>query len=179
MTPCIWSLLSVKELRFINASGFSQHLKGLSLLQLIHPDEALMAKRDLSRFAHSHLSSGSVTRCRLKDYTSHDFSLKSNVYIIVDIIMYVATGDTVLAFLHYPDEETSSTMFKNSCGGHNNRHNMNSNNRFCALTLKESLIEQEENSTLHYCRRAHLCLPLNHHSNTKMNAIRRINFYTF
>ncbi|OAC97681.1 GATA-type zinc finger transcription factor [Mucor lusitanicus CBS 277.49] len=103
MTPCIWSLLSVRELEFINASGFSHHLKGLSLFQLIHPDELLMAQRDLFRFTHSHLLSGSVTRCRLRDYTSHDFSTKSNAYIIVDIIMYVATGDTVLAFLHYPE----------------------------------------------------------------------------
>ncbi|GAN05162.1 conserved hypothetical protein [Mucor ambiguus] len=144
MTPCIWSLLSVKELEFINASGFSQHLNGLSLFQLIHPDEVLMAKRDLFRFTKSHFLGGSVTRCRLKDYTSHDFSLISNVYIIVDIIMYVATGDTVLAFLHYSDEETPSNMFKNSCGDHINRHYMSSNNRFCALTLKEALIEQDK-----------------------------------
>ncbi|CAO0793226.1 unnamed protein product [Mucor circinelloides] len=84
-----------------------------------------------------------LDRCRLKDYTSHHFSLKSNVYIVVDIIMYVATSDTVLAFFHFPDEVTSSIMLKNSCGDHK-RRNMDSNNRFCALTLKESLIEQDK-----------------------------------
>jgi len=76
--------------------------------------------------------------------------------------MYVATSDTVLAFFHFPgewfvcrinkitswltsvqDEVTSSIMLKNSCGDHK-RRNMDSNNRFCALTLKESLIEQDK-----------------------------------
>lgn len=36
-------------------------------------------------------------------------------------------------------------LLKNSCGDSNNRHSIHhSNNRFCALTLKESLIEQEQ-----------------------------------
>lgn len=61
MTSCIWALLSVNRLEFIHASAYD-NLKGRSLFDLIHPDEVLLAKRDLCKFMDSELLGGSVTR---------------------------------------------------------------------------------------------------------------------
>ncbi|CEP17283.1 hypothetical protein [Parasitella parasitica] len=107
-----------------------------------------MARRDLVKYTNSKFLGGSVTRCRLKDYTAHDFSIQSNQYRVMDIIMYVATADSVLVFLHYPailTKESSSKSYLNLCGDNAyNSDNISSNNTFCALTLKEGLIEQEK-----------------------------------
>lgn len=61
MNTCIWALLSIKDLEFIHASLYDK-LKGRSLFELIHPDEVLLAKRDLYKFMDSELLGGSVTR---------------------------------------------------------------------------------------------------------------------
>jgi isopropylmalate/homocitrate/citramalate synthase len=61
---CIWAILSIGELGFVNTSSIydSQLLKGRSLYQLIHPEEVALAKRDLSIFMNSNMIGGSVTR---------------------------------------------------------------------------------------------------------------------
>lgn len=61
MNTCIWTLLSIKDLEFIHTSSYDK-LKGHSLFDLIHPDEVLLAKRDLFKFMESELLGGSVTR---------------------------------------------------------------------------------------------------------------------
>jgi hypothetical protein len=58
---CIWGLLSMKELEFIHVSSFKK-LKGHSLFQFIHPDEVLLAERDLFKFIKSNKFGGSITR---------------------------------------------------------------------------------------------------------------------
>lgn len=63
MDTCFWALLSVNELEFIHASClFTKKLKGVSLFDLIHPNEVSLAKRDLYKFMNSNLLGGSVTR---------------------------------------------------------------------------------------------------------------------
>ncbi|KAI8069743.1 uncharacterized protein B0P05DRAFT_550659 [Gilbertella persicaria] len=96
---CFWALLST-ELEFIYTSYYS--LDRHSLWDFIHPEEVLLAKRDLVRFIQTNQSNGSVTRCRLKDYTNNS----SLDWIVVDMTMYVATQDLVLAFFH-PIQEVS------------------------------------------------------------------------
>ncbi|KAI7895736.1 uncharacterized protein EV154DRAFT_494767 [Mucor mucedo] len=110
MTSCIWALLSVNCLEFIHASAYD-NLKGRSLFDLIHPDEVLLAKRDLCKFMDSELLGGSVTRCRLRDYSNNNFIIATPSWIVVDIIMYVATENLVLAFFHRQQDVSA-------CGDH-------------------------------------------------------------
>ncbi|KAI8364053.1 hypothetical protein BD560DRAFT_403448 [Blakeslea trispora] len=101
---CVWALLSVGPLNFIYASHYQEKLHGLSLWDFMHPEEISFAKRDLSSFISSNKLSGSVTRCRLRDFTTN-----SNLYspwLVTDIVMYVATKDLVLVFLHPIDQDT-------------------------------------------------------------------------
>lgn len=93
----MWAILTKDELRFIYNS-FNMKLKGISLFDLIHPEEIYLAKKDLCQFMKSKLLAGSVTKCRLKDYAQRHIHYAS--WIVVDIIMYVATEDLVLAFFH-------------------------------------------------------------------------------
>jgi hypothetical protein len=60
-STCFWALLSVKDLEFIHTSTLNK-LKGVSLFDLFHPNEVLLAKRDLYKFIDSNLLGGSVTR---------------------------------------------------------------------------------------------------------------------
>ncbi|GAA5808059.1 hypothetical protein MFLAVUS_001441 [Mucor flavus] len=99
MGHCIWSFLSIKNLEFVFTSSYDK-LKGHSLFELIHPDEVSLAQRDLYKFMDSNLLGGSVTRCRLIDYSNNNFITATPSYIVVDIIMYVATDNLVLAFFH-------------------------------------------------------------------------------
>lgn len=61
MSHCIWGFLSAKDLEFVYTSSYDR-LRGYSLFELIHPDEVLLAKRDLYKFMDSSLLGGSVTR---------------------------------------------------------------------------------------------------------------------
>ncbi|KAI9265993.1 hypothetical protein BY458DRAFT_512770 [Sporodiniella umbellata] len=97
MDACMWAILTKDELRFIYNS-LNAKLKGISLFDLIHPEENYLAKKDLCQFIKSKLLAGSVTKCRVKDYTQKHIHYAS--WIVVDIIMYVATEDLVLAFFH-------------------------------------------------------------------------------
>ncbi|CAO3617063.1 unnamed protein product [Mucor hiemalis] len=99
MNTCFWALLSVGDLQFINTSSYDK-LKGQSLFDIIHPDEVALAKRDLYKFMDSNILGGSVTRCRVDDYSNNNNYIKTSSWIVVDIIMYVATENLVLAFFH-------------------------------------------------------------------------------
>ncbi|GAA5799152.1 hypothetical protein HPULCUR_004562 [Helicostylum pulchrum] len=103
MGHCIWSFLSIKDLEFVFTSSYDK-LKGHSLFELIHPDEVSLAQRDLYKFMDSNLLGGSVTRCRLIDYSNNNFITATPSYIVVDIVMYVATDNLVLAFFHRQQE---------------------------------------------------------------------------
>ncbi|KAI9359793.1 hypothetical protein BD770DRAFT_409495 [Pilaira anomala] len=111
MSHCIWGFLSAKDLEFVYTSSYDK-LRGYSLFELIHPDEVLLAKRDLYKFMDSSLLGGSVTRCRLIDYSNNTFITSTPNYIVVDIIMYVATENLVLAFFHRQQDVSV-------CGDHN------------------------------------------------------------
>ncbi|KAI9262577.1 hypothetical protein EDC94DRAFT_608529 [Helicostylum pulchrum] len=111
MGHCIWSFLSIKDLEFVFTSSYDK-LKGHSLFELIHPDEVSLAQRDLYKFMDSNLLGGSVTRCRLIDYSNNNFITATPSYIVVDIVMYVATDNLVLAFFHRQQDVSV-------CGDHN------------------------------------------------------------
>lgn len=115
MNTCFWALLSVGNLQFISTSSYDK-LRGQSLFDIIHPDEVSLAKRDLYKFMDSNILGGSVTRCRVEDYSSNSQNNnsynKTSSWIVVDIIMYVATENLVLAFFHRQYQNRSV------CGDH-------------------------------------------------------------
>ncbi|KAG2232212.1 hypothetical protein INT48_003902 [Thamnidium elegans] len=111
MGHCIWAFLSIKNLEFVFTSSHDK-LGGHSLFELIHPDEVSLAQRDLYKFMDSNLLGGSVTRCRLIDYSNNNFITATPSYIVVDIIMYVATDNLVLAFFHRQQENLLSPIHK-------------------------------------------------------------------
>jgi hypothetical protein len=57
----MWAILTNDELKFIYNS-FNMKLKGISLFDLIHPEEMDLAKKDLYQFMRSKLLAGSVTK---------------------------------------------------------------------------------------------------------------------
>lgn len=61
MNACMWAILSHHKLKFIYNS-FDMKLNGISLFDLIHPEEITLAKKDLYQFIKSKLLAGSVTR---------------------------------------------------------------------------------------------------------------------
>lgn len=62
MSHCIWGLLSVRQLEFVHVSGYTRKLKGQSLYQLIHQEELLLARRDITKFITENKFGGSITR---------------------------------------------------------------------------------------------------------------------
>ncbi|ORE14985.1 hypothetical protein BCV71DRAFT_293216 [Rhizopus microsporus] len=123
MNACMWAILSHHKLKFIYNS-FDIKLNGISLFDLIHPEEITLAKKDLCQFIKSKLLAGSVTRCRLKDYVNNYCS-----WIIVDIIMYVATDDLALAFFHQEKDSICGTA--------------------CSTTQRDCLMQAFENHPHH------------------------------
>lgn len=62
-TPCAWTLFSKKDLLLISSNRKDIEIAyGQSLYDYIHPDEVLLAKRDLDKFFNNSLLGGSVTR---------------------------------------------------------------------------------------------------------------------
>ncbi|OBZ91261.1 hypothetical protein A0J61_00667 [Choanephora cucurbitarum] len=104
MSSCVWALLSIGPLNFVYASHYQERLHGHSLWDYIHPEEISLAKRDLSNFINSNKLGGSVTRCRLRDFTTHTTLYPT--WLIMDVVMYVATKDLVLVFLHPTNQST-------------------------------------------------------------------------
>ncbi|KAL0073801.1 hypothetical protein J3Q64DRAFT_1685388, partial [Phycomyces blakesleeanus] len=103
---CFWSLLSITNLSFVYASPslspqFQNHdqLIGHSLLDLIHPEEVTLARRDLYRFIDSNTLAGSVTRCRIQEPFKNSTE-QQYCWPVVDIVMYVVTDKLALAFFH-------------------------------------------------------------------------------
>ncbi|GAN02609.1 hypothetical protein MAM1_0025c02053 [Mucor ambiguus] len=123
-SSCFWSLLSLDSLEFVhipssirkikiatenNQTTIQDVLMHRSLFEFMHPSEIGMAKNDLSSFLKLKTLAGSVTRCRLlslKSMACHVLSKNSSQssdyqdWHIIDLVIYTATDDTVLAFFH-------------------------------------------------------------------------------
>ncbi|GAA5811743.1 hypothetical protein MFLAVUS_005186 [Mucor flavus] len=127
-----------------------------SLYEFIHPNEIELAKHDLSSFLKVKTLAGSVTRvhlCRLQsfdhiveslsslqkyssdtqssyfksDNTTSNTTQKNDIWKIIDLVIYTATDDTVLAFFHntdfepyYRDNERIGPSHLGCCRGRNN-----------------------------------------------------------
>ncbi|CAO3653346.1 unnamed protein product [Mucor fragilis] len=126
-SSCFWSLLSLNSLEFVYIPSSIRKIKiatendqttiqdvllHRSLFEFMHPSEIGMAKNDLSSFLKLKTLAGSVTRCRLlslKSMACHVLSKKSSLpsdpqdWHIIDLVIYTATDDTVLAFFHNTD----------------------------------------------------------------------------
>ncbi|KAI8647276.1 hypothetical protein BD408DRAFT_439446 [Parasitella parasitica] len=126
-SSCFWSLLSLDKLEFkyvplsvgnikISAENNQITIQDVllhrSVFEFMHPSEIKMAKQDLSSFLKLKTLAGSVTRCRLLSFKSiahhalsKDPSLSSSYqdWNIIDLVIYTATDDTVLAFFHNTD----------------------------------------------------------------------------
>ncbi|KAI8332505.1 hypothetical protein BC941DRAFT_516963 [Chlamydoabsidia padenii] len=116
MSSCFWSLLSLPDYAFlylptsIMNTTVDHHpiktlLLGKSLIDLIHPDERNLAKQDFNKFTHITSLAGAVTRCRLRKLdciAKYDLSEQTSDldWIIVDVIMYTASENIILAFFH-------------------------------------------------------------------------------
>ncbi|KAI8990820.1 hypothetical protein BDF20DRAFT_996821 [Mycotypha africana] len=152
MSRCIWALLSSNNFEFMTTSHYNK-LQRISLFQLIHPDETALAKQDFTRFLEFNALGGSVTRCRLRDYSRPNFMLSSMTdaeeWIVVDLVMYIATSDLVLAFFHPVHRNNVQDHSAVSiCGDHTDFHV-----ETCLSTLKEALFEQQQNQqNLHRIR---------------------------
>ncbi|KAL7316446.1 hypothetical protein PS15m_005534 [Mucor circinelloides] len=126
-SSCFWSLLSLDTLEFIhipssigkikistenNQTTIRDVLLHRSLFEFMHPSEIRLAKNDLSSFLKLKTLAGSVTRCRLLSLKSmaslvlsKNPTLSANYqdWNIIDLVIYTATDDTVLAFFHNTD----------------------------------------------------------------------------
>ncbi|KAI8061261.1 hypothetical protein BDF21DRAFT_467258 [Thamnidium elegans] len=139
----------------INISGtfVKEILLDHSLYEFIHPNEIELAKHDLSSFLKVKTLAGSVTRCRLQsfdyivkslsslqkcssdtqsgyfksDNTTSSTTQKNDIWKIIDLVIYTATDNTVLAFFHntdfepyYRDNERIGPSQLGCCRGRNN-----------------------------------------------------------
>ncbi|GAA5806002.1 hypothetical protein HPULCUR_011530 [Helicostylum pulchrum] len=143
-SSCFWSLLSLDNLKFIyipepvaniNISGTSvkEILLDHSLYEFIHPNEIELAKHDLSSFLKVKNLAGSVTSSDTQssyfksDNTTSYTTQKKDIWKIIDLVIYTATDDTVLAFFHntdfepyYRDNERIGPSQLGCCRGRNN-----------------------------------------------------------
>ncbi|CAO3598748.1 unnamed protein product [Absidia cylindrospora] len=116
MSSCFWALLSLPNYEFlylptlimnttVDRHSIKDLLLGRPFIDLIHPDERLMAKDDFSNFTDLNTLAGAVTRCRLRkldciaNYNNQDRGNDLD-WIVVDVIMYTAAENIVLAFFH-------------------------------------------------------------------------------
>ncbi|KAI8063298.1 hypothetical protein BC940DRAFT_307591 [Gongronella butleri] len=132
LPTCFWALLSIPDLIILHVSatiGTMEPLKhagitidslllGQCVFDLVHPDEYAIAKQDLSIFLRRRMLAGAITRCRLRSVGSMAKILHpalsdtiAATWDIVDVVTYVVTEDTVLAFFHYQQNKkiTSTT----------------------------------------------------------------------
>ncbi|KAI9490773.1 hypothetical protein BDB00DRAFT_790018 [Zychaea mexicana] len=136
--PCSWSLLDNDTFNVLYLSrtlpdDIRSTVMGRSLFNFMHPDEVDLAQMDLKRFVTARTLSGSVTRCRLRNLVgyapSSDASAAAGAgaamsdadWLVVDVILYAATDQLLLAFFHVdPDVQFgASSCF--SCSRHSSR----------------------------------------------------------
>ncbi|SAM09093.1 hypothetical protein [Absidia glauca] len=114
MSSCFWALLSSPDYEFlylptlimnttVDHHSIKELLLGRPFIDLIHPDERPLAKSDFDKFTDLNILAGAVTRLRKLDciarYNKHDRGNDLD-WIIVDVIMYTAAENVVLAFFH-------------------------------------------------------------------------------
>ncbi|KAI8338463.1 hypothetical protein BC941DRAFT_512598 [Chlamydoabsidia padenii] len=116
MSSCFWGLLSSLDYEFlylptlimnttVDHHSIKDLLLGRPFIDLIHPDERPLAKSDFDKFTDLNTLAGAVTRCRLRkldciaSYNIHDRGNELD-WIVVDVIMYTAAENIVLAFFH-------------------------------------------------------------------------------
>ncbi|KAI8988225.1 hypothetical protein BDF20DRAFT_833099 [Mycotypha africana] len=115
-----------------------------SLYEFMHPTEIELAKSDLSNFLNLKILAGSVTRCRLlsleniacraagmeppsasqtnqgaivsKPYNDHTTDNVDNMWTVVDIVIYSATHELVLAFFHNIATSDLKSLFASDFG---------------------------------------------------------------
>ncbi|KAI9312119.1 hypothetical protein BX666DRAFT_853895 [Dichotomocladium elegans] len=75
---CFWSLLDISSFNFLYVSPAipddiaSNFLIARSLFDLVHPEEAALARSDLTAFVNERSLGGSITRCRLRNVFEPD-----------------------------------------------------------------------------------------------------------
>ncbi|KAI8094977.1 uncharacterized protein B0P05DRAFT_169338 [Gilbertella persicaria] len=102
-----------------------------SLFDFMHPSEIELAKADIARFLKLKTLAGSVTRCQLKSlsllrpsFANNPFSTSPTTHEkidiqnyrtwdIVDIVMYTATENTLLAFFHSAETNSQCSLKNN------------------------------------------------------------------
>ncbi|KAI8099125.1 uncharacterized protein BX664DRAFT_354599 [Halteromyces radiatus] len=116
MSSCFWALLSLPDYEIlylptsIMNTRVDQHsikdlLLGKPFINFIHPDERSLAKNDFNKFTDLDTLAGAVTRCRLRKldciarYHHQDRGTDLD-WIVVDVIMYTAAENIILAFFH-------------------------------------------------------------------------------
>ncbi|ORZ06661.1 hypothetical protein BCR42DRAFT_456335 [Absidia repens] len=116
MSSCFWALLSLPDYEFlylpssimdtvVDHSSIKDLLLGKAFIDFIHPDERSLAMDDFNKFTDLNTLAGAVTRCRLRKldciahYNKQDRGNELD-WIVVDVIMYTAAENIILAFFH-------------------------------------------------------------------------------